>query len=406
MKKSRQYSSTTLRYFTDHCPQAMEFHFAKEVEDRRYEHGIAAHAVIQHVGRNKITSATGIIKASHDVAKKLIRDGYLYYGEQQSPLNPDLVQIGRGIAVRYLIDHELPFPAQYEVGFGIDKNGDPCRLDIARLTAKIDCIYMTIEHDEFGDRKLVVVRDWKTAWTTCEEDLETMQRKIQMIVGWLHHGEGRHGVRAEVVNLRTGELFSRTIWFDDEGLEILNQWRREVLDLCDAADKNSKAVPGAGCIGCPFVLRCEDADAAAKSINENSAVAYAVLTAQRAELAKKIKMLFRDSDAIKVPNGKVGFDVANRNYPSSDAINTIIAHWFGATESDILSGKYDREKGLLQSLGVGVGNIVSIAKSLYKNDKRKYHAFLERCLTSVNYARFGVWPDTKKSDEFWNIIEE
>lgn len=207
-----RWSSSVLGYYTSHCIKALDFHLRGEFrETDQFQVGIAAHAVLQECGRRGLTDYDTIKEVANEVVKVLVTKWRSFYGKLEPPVKPDYAMQGRDLAIQFMLFNPLPLPAQYEVTFSIDKKGEPCKFDDTRFSSKIDCMYFTDNDDESFQGEIVVVRDWKSAWSSGEADLDTLQRHIQAVMGWLHHGKNRVGVRTEVVNLRTGRVFSRLI---------------------------------------------------------------------------------------------------------------------------------------------------------------------------------------------------
>jgi len=245
----------------------------------------------------------------------------------------------------------------------------------------------------------VVVRDYKSAWPTGEHDLDTLQRHIQAVMGWLHHGKGRMGVRTEVVNLRTGRTFSRLIKFDEDGLAQLEQWRKDALAACDAADallsiKNVKGIPGAGCHDCPFIAKCKFAHAAAKSKTKDDAVAYAATTALASDLKKRLLAKLDEYGGIEVNAGLVGYRHTKRNVRKTGAGKVMLAQWYGGRSIEEIETLHGSELGLIDVLNLGAGNIYKLGKHLFK-DARERGEFFDRVLEEQSVASFGVWPKDK-----------
>ncbi len=400
-----RYSSTILSYTTKHCPKALDFLLSGQKYDRSvFEPGIAAHALIRNVGERKLSGMEQIIEMARNLTLVLTREGYSFYGEQQPPLNAERVTEGMRIATNWLMDNQVPFPARYETSLSMNRDGEACTFERARYSAKIDCIYFSTEESEDYEREIVTIDDYKSSWQADESFLDHFQQRGQAVLGWLHHGAGRAGVKVRVINLRTGVPYSRVIWFNDEGLQLLNQWRREILDLCDTADKNRKAIPGTGCVGCPFVSVCKDSMMAAKNKPRNDAVAFAVLTAQLKEVKDRLRKSLEHGESIKTQGGKIGWDVVQRNEVTTQAPRLIIERWYGKTP-DKAETENGKELGLVHAFSLGVKSVTNVAKTLF-SDKQSRQEFLEKCLQKKNVAQFDVWPDEKlKHGEFMQIIE-
>lgn len=391
------YSSSVLGYYFDHCIKALDFHLRGEYrETDQFDVGIAAHAVLQECGRRGLSDLDTIKAVADEVVKVLITKGRNFYSKPEPPMKPDAAMQGRNLAIEYMMFNPLPQPAQWETTFSIDRNGNSCKFEDARLAAKIDCMYFSIDDKE--EIPVVVIRDWKSAWSTGEHDLDMLQRHIQAVMGWLHHGKGRMGVKTEVVNLRTGRTFSRLIKFDDEGLAQLKQWRKDALLACDTADellsvKNVKGIPGAGCHDCPFIAKCKFAHAAAKSKTKDVATKYAAMTAIVSDLKKSLVRKLDEYGSVEVGGGIVGYRHTTRNVRKAGAEKLMLAQWYGKPVEEIET-KHGSELGLIDVLNLGAGNIYKLGKHLFK-DARERGEFFDRVLEEQSVASFGVWPKDK-----------
>jgi len=385
------YSSTMLRYFVEHCPKALDFHLRGEPEETDiYQAGISAHAVLQVVGEKKATSPEKMRKVADAVVHELITTGRSYYGAPRPPMNPEPAFAGREIALEYLAAHQLPGDeekARFEIALGMDAEGKPCDVTGARWRAIIDVVYEDVHGDEDFNADVVVVRDYKSAWPTGESELETLQRKGQGVLAWLQYPE-KQGVRMEVVNLRTHQTFSRVVYFDDAGIELLETWRRDIMSLCKAADVTRVARPGTGCVTCPFITRCPDAQKLATAAE--SAVSLAVLEGLRESLRERLKAQLVEADGIEVPGGFVGFKSESKSEIVGEAIDQILAMWYNKPLSAVSS--MSMEKSLLKAIGLGSSQVANVAKILFNGDsKAAREDFIALCTRKISHPKFGVW---------------
>jgi len=390
------YSSSVLGYYFDHCIKALDFHLRGEYrETNQYDVGIAAHAVLQECGRRNLSDLETIQETANQIVRVLVTKGRKFYDKPEPPMRPDYARHGRDLAVNFMMFNPLPSPAQFETTFSINRAGEPCKFEDARLAAKVDCAYFSVDEQE--DIPVVVMRDYKSAWSTGEHDLDTLQRHIQAVMGWLHHGKGRMGVRTDVVNLRTGRTFSRLIKFNEEGLAHLEQWRKDALLACDTADellsvKNVKGIPGAGCHDCPFIAKCKFAHAAKSKIKDD-ATKYAAMTAIASDLKKRLLRKLDEYGGIEVNGGIVGYRHTVRNVRKTGAGKVMLAQWYGKPVERVET-ENGRELGLIDVLNLGAGNIYKLGKHLFK-DARERGEFFDKVLEEQGVASFGVWPKDK-----------
>ena len=282
--KPGTYRPTTLIMASKHCPRAINFyHRGAEIVRRIFGVGIAVHAIIQawieetNAGDGELN--TGQLRQVCDlVCERMIRDGRSFEGVPEPPLAADDVWAGADLARAYVERHPIlpsTLLSSAEEGMAVDADWQPVKYSPdARLRLIADYVTVTEEVDEESSARILVVRDYKSAWSTDERELDTLQLKAQAVLAWSHHGfigdrrqlptnAAVDAVRQEVVNLRTGATFTRELWIDGDGLETLQRWQDELevtmKALDDGRDEDGfyRVSPGGGCIGCPYVRHCE-----------------------------------------------------------------------------------------------------------------------------------------------------
>lgn len=396
------YSSTSLKYFTDYCPAALGF-YEKDTPYVRdhFQAGVAAHAVLQEVGERGAATEEETKAVAEAVTEELIKKGRAFNKKPEPPMAPDAAFEGRGIALKYLANDTLPEGAKYEIGLAMDATGKLCDYydDKARYRAIIDRTYQQEAGDEEWSGKLIVAGDYKSAWPTDAKELETLQRKGQAVLVSKGADFSLQGLRLEVVNLRTFKSFYKDMWFDGETLDTLKQWESDILMLCRAADETREPRPGASCIDCPFAYACDACLQVRVGTLEDEAEMLALLEANRKLLIKELKSCLVEVDRFNVNGGYVGYKAEKKMAPTDDAIYNIIAWWYGAHKEEKqsreeISQEYPLEVGLLTALGIGSGQVNSLAKTLFdKTDKEKKAEFLDKCLVDVGALKFGVWKE-------------
>jgi len=393
-KSVQVYSSTSLNYWIENCPQALQYHLDGVQQDTdQYQVGIAAHAILQRVGEKQLKDFDKIKTFADSVVKKLISEPRYYYEKEEPPMPPAFAIEGRELALQYLSTNELPENAQYEVATGMDIKGQPCDFRKARYRALQDCKYSDIEGDEEMAYDVVVVRDYKSAWPTNADELETLQRRGQAVLGWLHHPD-KAGVRLEVVNLRTGAVFTKTIYFTEENIYLLEQWRKDILMLCDMADKVRSARVGHGCLTCPFTHHCPALLGA--STSKDTPKSYIALEALRESMRVKLKAQLQESQGVTFDNTYLGYKDQGKNILTPEAIKQILAAWYELSLDQIESER-PREVGLLKVLSLGASNVEAFSKFMFKGEsKQEKKDFLELCLTKKPQPTFGIWAKEEK----------
>ena len=386
------YSSTSMRYFTRHCPKALDYHLKGAFHPKEiFQAGIAAHAVLEEIGRKKARDTQEMRSISNNVIDQLMQVGHSYYGAQEPPMQPEAAFEGRNLALSYAESNPVP-EGQYEVPLAMDCLGLPCDHtdEKTRYRALIDLMYEDIEGDEDFSGKVLVVRDYKSAWPTGDSELDTLQRKGQAVMAFLNMTQdGIQGIRMEVVNIRSHKTFTKTIWLDDEGLETLEQWKNDILQMCKAADVTREARPGVGCLDCPWVMDCNDAQM--RSNRAELPIDLACLEGTRKELIKRLKVTLKEAPA-EVPGGEVGFRNESKKKPKEGAIFDIVRA-FHVKLGDFQEDEgYETEVALLNTVGVGSGQVGNAAKVIFegRDGKEGRESFLMDLLEDVGVVKFGI----------------
>ena len=396
------HSSTSLKCFIENCPQA--HHFYKQGKPQSTEHfqpGISTHAVLQVIGEKKAVEKKHQERIADGVVRELITTGRKYYDEPSPPMKPECAITGRDLALQYLSTNDLPENAKYEIVLAMDKHGRPCDLENGYYRAIIDCVYDAVEGDDDFAYDVIVVRDYKTAWSAGEDELESPQRKSQAILAAMHFPD-KKGVRMEVVNIRTSKVYSKTVYLDDSGKELLDRWKRDILMICAAADKTVKARPGAGCRKCPFIDSCPDADKLATTAK--NAEALAIINAKRDNLITILKSQLDDSDGVRLSDGYIGYKNLPANTIADEAPYQILGMWYNQPLDDVPHSK-PLEVGLLRALKLGATQVENVAQHLFNGDgKVAREDFIKLCLKKTTRREFSVWPASKEELDRMNLI--
>jgi hypothetical protein len=211
------------------------------------------------------------------------------------------------------------------------------------------------------------------------------------VAAWLIAGDV-DGIRREVVNLRTGQTFSEDLWLESGGREQLEDWRRDATRFMDALDGMIKdgvrpARPGAGCMGCPWVLTCDDAAQVLAGsmlggprepddLLRGLAVAHSV----RDELTELAKCAFADT-MHSTEIGALGWHEKPEREPAAGAMSMARNMW-----SD-MGGDLE---GFLAALPLSMGGIRKLAKVMHKRHREAQDAMIEQLSAMVTTAEFGV----------------
>ncbi len=395
----KTYSSSAIRNFDRHCPAALGFHERGEPRDREiFATGIAAHAMMQMLSEEGVRTQDDMDAAKHvldGVCKVLITEGRTFAGNPEPPLSPTRVHEGRDIVLEYLRrGGNLPMQDfAVETGLAIDAEGNP--VDYGSGAARWQAVFDAIEtHDawddpESGDSMPAQVVSWeyKTAWPTNESELDTIQTRGHAVLLAAHYPG--LVITRRVVNLRTTRHFVDHIDPDDERLR---QWRDDILATCEAADRVREARPGAGCLGCPYVTRCDDA---MKIVDDGSptsiATAFAAAQAHRDALFAAAKAAVVDGNLL-VNGGEVGYKAQEISKMVDNGHEELAGQWFGVTVDGEFRAEHSEWLSLLAALKLGSTQVKVAAKVIMpESGQAADRAVIEGLMLEKHIQpRFGV----------------
>jgi hypothetical protein len=397
--------STTLHLAARHCNHALDFYEQNAPYERgRFAAGIAAHAVLQDAAQRPDAPTEAL---ADEVVRQLTTVGRAFDGMPEPPLPVAAALEGRDLALSWLAMHGIPEGAKAEAGLAVDGDWQPCAYSApeAHWRAAIDLYWEADYEDEDLAARGIIVRDWKSAWPTDADETETVQLRGQALLAVAHHPEADFVTR-QVVNLRTGRLYEATLWLDDEGRKTHDRWRRD-LDLAIHAaehrgpDGTRPAAPGAGCLGCPYLLRCEPArahlrgGAVVEPTAEAIAVRLAVVEAARERLIEMAKAALEEG-SVPVPGGVVGYVAKEQREPAEASTRSLAHAWFHVVDARAWDAEHGELLGLLQALKPGVSALENAAKVLHPFTrsepgwKERREALLSDLLATRTVSRFGV----------------
>ena len=376
---TKPHRSTSLNTLLSNCPRALDHHEAHVPRDRDvFQAGVAAHAVLEAWIKNPDADPG---KLSEAVVRELVTHGRSFYGHAEPPMDVHAATAGRDIALAWLArDFDGLDPSwDAEVMLSVDRQWQPFdTYEGAWLHAVIDVVGPCVHEDDDFFAEGVLLRDWKSAWTTSADDLDKLQQKIQACLVAAHYPDAAF-IRRQVTNLRTGQTFSKDLWLDDEGRETLAQWHRDIAHVCAQAeargpDGRRVARPGPRCGGCPWVLRCTAAwegvhlDWAHYDDEEHSiaelARHYATIDATRTEMAKVLRHATKEAP-IEVDGGKVGYSARVTRVATDDAPEALALAWFKPDNWAQWQRENEELLGLLAAAKLGAGQIKAIGTVLY-----------------------------------------
>lgn len=400
----RTYRPTGLSLAAKHCPRALDhFEQGTPYDRRQFETGNAAHAILQALGEHaRETGAVPdvesreVLTLADRVAHSLIAHGRVYEGQPEPPMSPDTVYAGRALALDCIAAYPLSPTAQYEVALGVDAGRRPIlyQSDACRLRAIHDCVDLGDDEDEESSVRTLTLRDYKSAWSTNEDELRTIQRKVQAVTAWAHYSEGVDILRLEVINLHTLKRYSQEYVAEDGLAGLLDSWWADVVHVMDAYDRQAAigrrpAVPGAGCAGCPFLERCEDAldyleRATLHRTAAEKARCYAVACAVKDGLGDWLKAV-TDESPIEIDGALVGTVGKEQRSLSDTAYSALADEW------ELSGGNI---AGFAKACDLSVGNAEKVCRILFPggSDKMERDRFLDSLTQPKIVRKFGVHP--------------
>ena len=395
------YHSTNLQLVANHCHYALELYEQRVPYSRDvFGVGIAAHAVLEAVAActnelGRVLTEEEVKVSALGICERLMSVGRSYDGHAEPPMKPEDVFAGQELALDWLLGMEPAQPGtMIEQGLGLDADGQPCdywKGDGLTIRTILDSVRIHTEADEESARKVLTVRDWKSAWSTDESALDTLQRRIQAVTAWRYFGPV-DVLRLEVVNLRLQKTYTKDLFREDGLDEQIAEWWSQVAATVRALDAQKAlgprpAAPGAGCGGCPFALSCSHAADFYERRGlfrtvEQKATAYAVMTALRDEIAKELRIEAEDQP-VQINGGSVGFLVKEKMKLKADGYSTLWDRW-SEGGGEVL--------GFAKALSLGSGNAVKMVKALYsdRTAKADREALISEVTEPEKTREFGV----------------
>lgn len=396
------YHSTNLALVSRCCPFALELQERGVPAERSvYQVGIAAHAILEGVALctnevNRELTEEEVNVSALGVCERLMSVGRSYDGKGEPPMTPESVFAGQEVALQWLAWNPIQPGGQVEVGLGLNLDGQPCdywRGEGLTIRTILDEVRIIRESDEESARTVLAVRDYKSAWSTSDDELDTLQRRIQAVAAWRFYGPA-DVLRLDVVNLRLGKVYTRELYRED-GLEaMLDEWWRQVAATCRALDAQKAlgprpAAPGRGCLACPYVGACEHAQdfmerRGMHRTPEQRATAYCVASAVRDELAEQLR-LDTEEGPISVDGGLVGTVAKEKQRLADDAYARLWEVWEESGGDEL---------GFAKALKLTASNAKELAKALYfdRSAKADREALLAEVTETETERRFGIWP--------------
>jgi hypothetical protein len=410
--------STLLNLAARHCSRALDFAEAGAPHEREhFAVGVSAHAIIEDIGkaaaeRKRYLTNAEVEDVAQRTAESLIREGRDFEGQQEPPLRSDLVWRGRDLALAYARECPLAPDGKYEQAAAVTRDFLPCPVgDGAWLMARID-FYATrvagldlmADDEEEVSGPVLVIDDFKSAWSADESELWTLQRKIQAVVAWANFGEGHEVLRIRVVNLRLRRIFEKMVLpRTDEGAATMARWRRDIeseireRDQQKGPDGRRPATPGIGCQGCPYLGQCDEGRSWIHRVTGSldltgMALELAVTDARRDVLVALLKEAANEAP-VDLVGGFVGFAPKEQRVPSDTAPDVLGGLWARRLRGRDAEGILAALPGLLRSLKLGKAQLEAALSHLYQGgaeERERKHRALQSMLTTKITKTFGV----------------
>jgi hypothetical protein len=380
-----------------------------------YQAGIAAHAILQAIGeqtnrRNVVQNESEMAFVAHEIASNLISEGRKFEHWQDPPLPPERVWEGRDVALDYATAYPpVPGP-KYEHGMSVNEKWEPVSYSSkARLRCIADVVWRESIIGEESVVETLLVRDYKSAWSTGAGATRTLQMKVQAVLADIHF-PGAHVLTLEVVNLRTRGTIREELYLGDEGRTVLDEWRRDLEGTMRALDEQREpthsgqidtgegiayvahydypAIPGHGCAGCPYLTICDEANEwlvkHQLDTPEDGARKLVIIEAERARLRDWLKRA-TDESPIDIGDALVGTVGRDTKTPADGAYSRAWDEW------ELHGGD---GPGFALACKLTSGNLEQLAKTLYpgKDGKTQRDEFLADNIGTKVMRRFGTWP--------------
>lgn len=390
------YRPTTLKLASAHCPRAVD-HYERNRPAFR-EHfwtGIAAHECLAAIGvkchqRMRPPELGEMLEVSQQIVRSLVTTGRQFEGVAEPPMPMEDARAGEKLALEYAADDQTTWSthASYEVGYAFDSlwRRVPYSSPNRRFRLILDYLDIVEDEGEEYSGRMVLVRDYKTAWSTSASELETFQMKAQAVAGWMVAGDV-DGVRREAVNLRSREVFREDLWLESSGREQLEEWRRDITNYMQALDDmigpdgQRPARPGGGCLSCPWSLHCDASMVTGKDAKEHAARRLALIEGQRAQLVKALKAS-DVGEPLAIGRDRVGWRATADQTPIDVAARAMFDAW-AAKGGDVA--------GFLAALKPGMGALRAVAKKLHPDDKEQQSAAVASWSRTEPGREFTIW---------------
>ena len=403
----KPYHATGISLVSRACPFALELQERGVPADRSvYQVGIAAHAILEGVSLctnecNRELTPEEVNCAALGVCERLMSVGRSYDGKGEPPMSPESVFAGQEVALAWLAWNPIQPGGKVELGLGLDAQGQPTdywKGDGLTIRTILDEVRIIREADEESARTVLAVRDYKSAWSTDADELETLQRRIQAVAAWRYFGPA-DVLRLDVCNLRLGKVYTKELYRED-GLDAqIEEWWGQVAATVRALNAQKAlgprpAAPGRSCLACPYIGACEHAldyveRAGMHNTPEKRATAYCVATAMREELGRQLR-IDTEEGPVKVAGGLVGTVAKEKTKLKADGYSLLWERW---------EEHGGDELGFAKALKLTASNAKEMARALYfdRSAKADREALIAEVTETEMAREFGVWTAEENS---------
>lgn len=237
------------------------------------------------------------------------------------------------------------------------------------LTTRVDIAWMEVDAE---NRKILVIRDYKTSWRDDESRVLRTQARVQVLAGLASYPEA-DAVRTEIANLRIGAVYGETVYRGDPRID---GWRA-FLHAAAARIRQEPRTPNPGlnCLSCAYAASCEPA---AETIESGERIVARWAAAKAT--ADLLEAQAREATADGAIDG-VGWYPHQTRQASADAPR-ILAEAIGWPEA----------APVLERIGLGASNIEAAAKSVHagRAGKAERDALIEACVSYREGRRWGA----------------
>lgn len=348
------YRSTTLKTSENNCPAAVDYYEAGVPYDRTiFQTGVAAHAILEAIGLStqrvgRVLTYEEAVEIARNATVSLQSTGRSFEGVPEPPLPHREVEEALGLVKDWLAGNALGTGhtfTHYEIGIAVsdtppDRPWTICDYSggNVRLRAAIDRVWDEELLGEDEVLNVVVVDDYKTNWHDRTDALDSLQRKIQVILvhDWCLANEIPVDViRRQVTNLRTQWTYKAEMHlYDQQDADLLSEWRDAVsrrLRAEDAMPRPRPHRPSHRCGGCPWLSHCEPArellgpflstpEAIARALGVSDAVRSMAVTAAKAAFSEA-------GGPIETEAGTIGHQRVTKSIPATNAASNLLEMW-------------------------------------------------------------------------------